>query len=89
MIKASISLQELRRRIYNKAKTVGWKKWSREVIYTIYLPESNSKSIGHINLVAKRAGKPYEGKPHVRFEVAGAGNVLRCLGGAPVFDPNI
>jgi hypothetical protein len=26
--------------------------------------------------VAKRAGKPYEGKPHVRFEVAGDGEVL-------------
>ena len=45
MTKASISLQELRRKIYNKAKTekhrrfwkklkgFGWKRWSREDIY--------------------------------------------------------
>ena len=30
-----------------------------------------------ISFVAKRTGKPYEGKPHVRFEVAGDGKVLR------------
>ena len=29
-----------------------------------------------ISFVAKRTGKPYEGKPHVRFEVAGDGEVL-------------
>ncbi len=41
MIKASIRLQELRRKIYRKAKTekhwelkgFGWKVWSREEIY--------------------------------------------------------
>ena len=58
MIKTSISLQELRGKIYSKAKTdcflVDW--W--------------------ICLVEKGAGKPYEGKPHVRFDVAGDGKVL-------------
>ncbi len=42
----------------------------------IYLPESNSSTIGIINLDAKSAGKPYEGKLHVRFDVAGNGKVL-------------
>jgi hypothetical protein len=30
----------------------------------------------YISFVAKRTGKPYEGKPHVRFEEAGDGEVL-------------
>jgi hypothetical protein len=34
----------------------------------------------------KVVGKPYEGKPHVRFEVAGAGNGL-IVNTAPVLDP--
>ena len=34
----------------------------------------------------KVVGKPYEGKPHVRFEVAGAGNGLDN-NTAPVLDP--
>ena len=34
----------------------------------VSLPESGSGSIGPITLDAKRAGKPYEGKPHVRFD---------------------
>jgi len=29
-----------------------------------------------IGLVVKRTGKPYEGKPHVRFDEAGDGKVL-------------
>ena len=35
MIKASIDLQDLRRRIYLKAKadTFGWKRWSRRWLY--------------------------------------------------------
>ena len=35
---------------------------------TVSLPESGSGTIGHITLDAKRSGKPYEGKPHVRFD---------------------
>jgi hypothetical protein len=34
----------------------------------VSLPESGSGSIGLITLDVKRAGKPYEGKPHVRFD---------------------
>ena len=34
MIKASISLQELRRKIYLKAKSdFGWNRWSRDWFY--------------------------------------------------------
>ena len=36
MIKAPISLQELRRRIYRKAKSsVGWRRWSNEYLYDV------------------------------------------------------
>ena len=35
---------------------------------TVSLPESSSDPIGPITLDAKGAGKPYEGKPHVRFD---------------------
>ena len=35
---------------------------------TVSLPESGSGPIGLITLDVKRAGKPYEGKPHVRFD---------------------
>mgnify|MGYP001590150522 FL=1 len=59
MTNASIGLQELRRKIYRKAKTdrLLVDRW--------------------ICLAEKGAGKPYEGKPHVRFDVAGDGKVLR------------
>ena len=76
MRKASIGLQELRRKIYSKAKTEkGWRRWSREDIYVIST-RKQPQADRCICLVAKRAGKPYEGKPHVRFEVAGDGKVL-------------
>ena len=58
MTKASISLQELRRKIYRKAKT------------------DQLLVVRWICLAEKGAGKPYEGKPHVRFDVAGDGKVL-------------
>ena len=35
---------------------------------TILPTESGPKPLGHITLDAKSAGKPYEGKPHVRFD---------------------
>jgi hypothetical protein len=37
MIKAPISLQKLRRRIYRKAKSdsVGWRRWSNEYLYNV------------------------------------------------------
>ena len=58
MIKTSISLQELRGKIYRKVKT------------------DQLLVVRWICLVEKGAGKPYEGKPHVRFDVAGDGKVL-------------
>ncbi|MCC6326789.1 MAG: hypothetical protein IT420_14290 [Candidatus Brocadia sp.] len=51
----------------------GWKRWNRG----ISVPESCASMIGIIILDVKSAGKPYEGKPHVRFDVAGDGKVLR------------
>ena len=39
MIKAPIYLQDLRRRIYRKAKSdkrsVGWRRWSNEYLYDV------------------------------------------------------
>ena len=35
---------------------------------TVCLSESGPDTIGRITLGAKSAGKPYEGKPHVRFD---------------------
>jgi hypothetical protein len=35
---------------------------------TSVISESGFSMIGHITLDAKSAGKPYEGKPHVRFD---------------------
>ena len=53
----------------------GWKRWSREDIYAIFI-RKQLQIDRCIGFVAKRTGKPYEGKPHVRFEVAGDGEVL-------------
>ena len=88
MIKSTISLQDLRRGIYIKAKAepawrswqrkgFGWKKWSSQCII---VGESNSSTISHINLGVKHIGKRSAGKPHAAFEEAGAGNVAwsRC-----------
>ncbi|SIT49300.1 hypothetical protein BN2475_1340002 [Paraburkholderia ribeironis] len=65
--------------------------------------ESAPSMIGPINLDMKQTGKPSAGKPHARFDVAGAGNVTMAAGlrptvkaverppeptvRAPVFDP--
>jgi len=58
MIKTSVSIQELRGKIYSNAKTDrSWVDW-------------------WICLAEKGTGKPYEGKPHVRFDVTGDGKVL-------------
>jgi len=78
MRKTSIELQEPRRKIYSKAKTdsVGSGGVGGDFRYEI----STGKQLQAdrcIGFVAKRTGKPYEGKPHVRFEAAGDGEVLR------------
>ena len=60
MRKTSIGLQELRRKIYSKAKTEkGWRRWSREDIYVIST-RKQPQADRCICLVAKRTGKPYE-----------------------------
>jgi hypothetical protein len=83
MIKAPIVLQDLRRRIYVKAKSeslwrfkrhgFGWKRWSREWLYERAL-ESGTSMIGHINFDTKRAGARSAGYPHAACDVEGAGN---------------
>jgi hypothetical protein len=75
MIKASVNLQELRRKIYSKVKTDSVGSGGVGKIFTIFIRKQLQVD-RCIGFVAKRAGKPYEGKPHVRFEVAGDGEVL-------------
>jgi len=88
MIKASDDLQDLRRRIYVKAKAEpSWRFW----VY-VRLPRSDRASagndgvgsaesrpsrIGLISLDMKQMGERSAGKPHAAFDVAGAGNVAR------------
>ncbi|ACR78797.1 hypothetical protein Kole_0068 [Kosmotoga olearia TBF 19.5.1] len=55
--------------------TIGPQKKSLSPIFSILHPESTSRPIGHITLGTKQTGKPYAGKPHVRFDVAGDGNL--------------
>lgn len=50
--------------------------------------ESNSQSIGHINLTMKLLGKPIVVTPPDGFDVAGAGNVDTETN-APVLDPTL
>ena len=89
MIKAPISLHDLRRKIYLKAKAdstgiggVGpgftrlW-GYSMTTGYNITGPESTASLIGLINLQVKLAGKPGTGKPYAGFDVAGVGNGLK------------
>jgi len=76
MIKASVNLQELRRKIYSKAKTDSAGSGGVGRVFTIFI-RKQLQADRCISFVAKRTGKPYEGKPHVRFEEAGDGKVLR------------
>jgi hypothetical protein len=89
MIKAPISLQDLRRKIYLKAKadsagiggvgpgfTTPW-GYLKTTGYNTTGPESTASSIGLINLQVKLAGKPGTGKPYAGFDVAGVGNGLK------------
>ena len=83
MIKASIDLQELRRKIYLKAKAepavLGSTKRSVSSVAadSFVSPSTNSVSslIGLISDEAKPSGKRSAGKPHAAFEEAGSGNV--------------
>ena len=68
MKKTSIGPRELRRKIYSKAKAgFGWKRWSREDSCDLSI-RKQLQADRRIGFAAKRTGKPYEGKPHVRFD---------------------
>ena len=61
-----------------KLKGFGWKRWSREDIYQKwglyndyqirYINRKRPQADRCISLNVKSTGKPYEGKPHVRFD---------------------
>ncbi len=83
MIKTPVTMQELRKKIYVKAKAEPqWRFWGKVYQKQMEQGSENKKSQtesqaleeSHINLNKKHAGKPYAGKPHVRFEEAGTGD---------------
>lgn len=63
------NLQELQRRLYLSAKKVTKVDPDRMWLITLGLLFRTLECLGK-----KAVGKPYEGKPHVRFDVAGTGN---------------
>src|ERR1700676_4354175 len=89
MTKASIDLQDLRRRIYVKAKAEpSWRFWGLYVRMLrsdrasagndgVGRAESHPSRIGLISLDMKQMGERSAGNPHAAFDVAGAGNVAR------------
>jgi hypothetical protein len=74
MIKASISLQDPRRRIYVKAKAESAGRGGVGGGYLQSTAESALSTIGPITLGVKRTRKPSAGNLHAGFDVAGAGN---------------
>src|ERR1700694_2896830 len=89
MTKASIDLQDLRRRIYVKAKAEpSWRFWGLYVRMLrsdrasagndgVGRAESRPSRIGLISLDMKQMGERSAGNPHAACDVAGAGNVAR------------
>jgi hypothetical protein len=91
MIKASVNLQDLTRRIYLKAKAEkSWQGLRLEAVEyamaaaavqrlqgSLAKAESRPSTIGPITLDAKQAGERKAGNPYAAFDVAGAGNVAR------------
>ena len=77
MIKMSISLQDLRRRIYAKVKADSTGTGG------VGQPESAASSISLITLGVKPTGQLGEGDPHAGLDVAGAGNVAMGAGLRP------
>ena len=89
MTKASIDLQDLRGRLYVKAKAEpSWRFWvvGRYVRMLrsdrasagndgVGRAESRPSRIGLISLDMKQMGERSAGNPHAAFDVAGAGNV--------------
>ncbi len=85
MTKAPISLQDLRRRVYVKAKADSAGSGG---VGDRWIAESGSRAIRLITLDEKCAGKRSAGNPLAAFEVAGAGNgsmegILRHSPGKP------
>ena len=89
MTTTPISLQDLRRKIYAKAKAEPhWRFWgdleSPElrlgVVEYARSAESPLGRIGLISLGAKQTGERSAGDPHATFDVAGAGNVMMAAG---------
>ncbi len=83
MIKAPIDLQDLRPRLYVKAKTEPFWRFtaSRLRLAAVAPPmaiaavgDSGANMIGLINLGMKCAGTRSAGNPHAACDVAGAGN---------------
>ena len=66
MIKPTISLQDLMRRIYVRAKVEDSAGKGG-----VTIGESNSGTIGHISLGKKCIGKLYAGNQHVQLDEAG------------------
>ena len=73
MMNASISLQDLRRKIYLKWKADSAGTGGVEPIIGF---ESAASWIGHINLWVKLTRKRSAGNLHAAFEVAGDGNQI-------------
>ena len=89
MTTTPISLQDLRRKIYAKAKAEPhWRFWgdleSPElrlgVVEYARSAESPPGRIGLISLGAKQTGERSAGDAHATFDVAGAGNVMMAAG---------
>ncbi len=83
MIKAPIDLQDLRRRLYVKAKAEpSWRFTASRLRLAAVAPpmataavgDSGANMIGLINLGMKCAGTRSAGNPHAACDVAGAGN---------------
>ncbi len=88
MIKSPIDLQDLRRRLYVKAKAEpSWRfTASRLRLATVAPPmaiaavgDSGANMISLLNLGMKCAGTRSAGNPHAACEVAGAGNGITNL----------
>jgi len=77
MIKTSIKLQDLRRRMYVKVKA------DSAGTGGVGKSESAASVIGHIILGVKPTGQPGEGNPHAGLDEAGAGNVAMGAGLRP------
>jgi len=88
MIKASNNLQDLRRRLYVKAKAeLAWRFTASRLqlaavaspVTILAISDSGASMIGLINLGTKCAGTRSAGNPHAACDVAGAGNGITII----------